>query len=71
MCLLQFGLYLQNAAVVTFSHFRGFKPFKNSVTVSLLDYQVGVLGVRSTVLFGIYVFKIENLARTQAMSRRH
>lgn len=49
VCLLQFGLYLQNAAVVTFSHFRGFKPFKNSVTVFLLDYQVGVLGVHSTV----------------------
>lgn len=48
-------------AIVPFSHFGGFKPYKNSVAVILVDYQVGVYVFVPLFLLGIYVFSVENL----------
>lgn len=63
---------LQTAvAIVPFSHFGEFKPFKDSVTLILPGYQVGVYVFIPLFLLGICVFNVENLLKRQAMRKKH
>lgn len=48
-------------AIAPFSCVDGLKPFKHSVTVILVDYQVGVYLFIPLLLLGIYIFSVENL----------